>query len=74
MGGVKHQDTDVRILYRRDATEYRVVLNILTHLPLLSHTGGVHEEEVVPKAIVMCVDRVPRGAGDIGHDVAILVQ
>ena len=72
--GVDDEDAHVAVLDGANATQHRVVLDVLIHLVLLAYTGGVDEIEVEAKLVVSRVDAVAGGASDVGHDVALLVH
>ena len=72
--GINHQDTNVGIFDGTDASDNRVVLNILVHLCLLADTGSVHQIEVEAELVVARVDAVACRAGNVRHDVAFFTD
>ena len=72
--GVEHQDADVGILDGADGAHDRVELEVLHRLALLAHAGRVDQIEVHAELVVARANRVARGAGNRGDDVALLAQ
>ena len=73
-GGVDHQDADIRSLDGADRTDHRIILDILIDLLLLADAGGVDQIEVETELIILMIDRIAGGAGDIGDDVTFLAD
>ena len=71
---VEHQDADIGVLDGTYRTHYRVELEILHFATLLAHAGRVDQIEVHAVLVVSRVDRIARGAGYVGDDVALLAQ
>ena len=73
-GGVNHQDTHIGRLDCADGAYHRVIFYILGDFLLLAYSGGVDQVEVEAELVVASVDGVACGAGDVGHDVAVLAD
>ena len=74
LGGVDHQEGDVRIVDRPQGTDHRVVLGGVVDAAAAAHAGGVHEHDRPIGRVHQRVDGVPGGAGHVVHHAAVLAH
>ena len=72
--GVDHNETHIAALNGHRGPQNAVFLDIVVHLGLLPHTGGV-DKVVLPLGVLkIAVNGVPGGAGHIADDDTLLTQ
>ena len=71
---VADDEHDVGALDRALRAQRRVVLDGVGDLGLAAQAGGVDDHELAPVDLQRKIDRVARGAGDLGDDHALVAQ
>jgi hypothetical protein len=74
LGGIDHQDAEVRALDRATRAKPRVELDPFVDLRLAAQPGRIDEYQLAPMVLQVGVDRVARGAGVLGDHEPLLTQ
>ena len=72
--GVDHNETHIAALNGHGGPQNAVSLDIVVHLGLLPHTGGVDEVILALGVLKIAVDGVPGGAGHVADNDTLLTQ
>ena len=70
-GGIDHQHADIAVFDGPDRTHDRIELQVFVDLRLFADTGRIDQVKLLAKLVVFGVNRVARGTGHIGHNVAV---
>ena len=68
---IDHDKTHVRAVDCHRGTQHAVAFDIVVHLGLFSHTGGIDEDVFALLVFKVGVDGVARRAGDVADDHAL---
>ena len=69
--GVDHDNADVAALDRHLCAQNAVFLDVVVNTALAAESRGIREIKPAVAVLDQCVDRVTRGARDVGHDTAL---
>ena len=69
-----HQEADIGLFDGVDGPHDRVELQIFVHLGLLPDARRIDEQKLLSEFRVLRVNRIPSGARNVGHDVAVFPQ
>ena len=72
--GVDHNETHIAALNGHGGSQNAVFLDIVVHLGLLPHTGGVDKVVLALGILKIAVDGVPGGAGHVADNDTLLAQ
>ena len=72
--GVNHEDADVGILNGTDRTHDAVELEVFRHLVLTTDAGSIDEIEVEAELVVLGINRIARGTGNLSDDITVLTD
>ena len=72
--GVDHDETDVGTLNGHGSTKDRELFDLIVDLGLLTHTGGVNEDELTIFVLKVAVHRITGGTCHVGDNDTLLPQ
>ena len=72
--GINHEHAHVGVFDSTNASNHRVILDILVHLGFFAYAGSVDEVKVESELVEACVDAVASGSGNVGYDVTLFAD